>query len=538
MAESTVLAIGRWMPIHIGHKKFLTELAGKYDRLVVGIGSCYENGTPRNCIPAIEREKLLRRIFRHEGLSNVIIIPVQDRPTFEEWFGDVVSLCGKYDVTHFCTGNKEDILNVMKEKGLTLSAELIDPEATSDFPYHATDIRNAILRGETDRLDTMIPAEIKETVLAQVAKEIKTASEGKGQEFVPGRQTVDTVFVVNDTKKGKKYLLIGKRNDEKIDFPGYYAIPGGGIREFESPIEAAVRCFKAETGIDVSVRDNSTEPAEGVINNLGEMNCKLHFTGIYASHDERINGTRGGGSQCFAVLIDGDTEYISELLHSEHDMTELLFIDVDEAHAVDFAYDQKRMVYDALDRLNISYDRGELLRTYDEEGNAAGEGISRRDAHRYGVLHGASHTYIYKREAGKLMLLLQRRSYNKDSYPGRLDTSSAGHVEMGSDFLETACKELREELGLEVSPDRLTELFEQRIDQSSEFHGQPFIDREINRIYALELDCDPSELELQPSEVCRALWMSADGILSSLDTEDSELCMNGDEIRKVIEILN
>lgn len=144
----TALAIGRWMPIHLGHKQFLTDLARKFDRLVIGIGSCYENGTPRNCIPAIEREKLLRRIFKSEGLTNVIIVPVEDRPTFEEWFSDVIKLCEKYDVTHFCTGNKEDILNVMKEKDLTLNAEMINPEDKSNFPYHATDVRNAILRGD------------------------------------------------------------------------------------------------------------------------------------------------------------------------------------------------------------------------------------------------------------------------------------------------------------------------------------------------------------------------------------------------------
>lgn len=114
--QTTVLAIGRWMPIHKGHKQFLIQLAKKYDKLVVGIGSCYENGTPRNCIPAIEREKLLRTIFANEGLTNVVFVPVQDRPTFEEWFGDVVKLCEKFQVTHFCTGNKEDILNVMSEK--------------------------------------------------------------------------------------------------------------------------------------------------------------------------------------------------------------------------------------------------------------------------------------------------------------------------------------------------------------------------------------------------------------------------------------
>ena len=110
--KKIVFAIGRWMPIHLGHKNFLVKLAREYDRLIIGIGSCYENGTPRNCIPAAEREKLLRKVLETEGIpaSRVRIVPIRDRETFEEWIDDVVRVCRRYHVTHFCTGNKEDIL--------------------------------------------------------------------------------------------------------------------------------------------------------------------------------------------------------------------------------------------------------------------------------------------------------------------------------------------------------------------------------------------------------------------------------------------
>ncbi len=535
--QTTVLAIGRWMPIHIGHKNFLINLAKKYDRLVIGIGSCYENGTPRNCIPAIEREKLLRKIFKNEGLSNVIIVPVQDRPTFEAWFMDVVALCDKYQVTHFCTGNKEDILNVMKEKNLHLETEMINPEDTSDFPYHATDIRNAILNNELDLLDSMLPPEIKSIVLSQVAKEIKMASEGKGQEFIPGRQTVDIVFVVNDTEKKKKYLLTGKRNSEKIDFPNTWAIPGGGIKEFESPIDAATRCFFAETGIEITVNDNSCEPAEIIIENLGAIKSEMFFTGIYASEDERINGTLGGGSQCFAVVVDGNVDEFSSVLCSTHDMDELKFVEIDVIHGIDFAYDQKRMVFEALNRLGIAYNNGEMLQVYDSEGNALNEGVSRLVAHSEGVLHGASHTYIYKWEANKLFLLLQRRSLNKDSFPGCLDTSSAGHIEYGSDFLQTAKKELLEELGIDVDVNNLEELFTQRIHSENIFHQKVFNDNEINVVYAVEMDLNESELELQASEVSEVVWMSANDIIEKFNNSSSELCINPEEGKRVIDTL-
>ena len=134
MKTTTVFAIGRWMPIHLGHKGFLVKLARSFDRLVIGIGSCYENGTPRNCIPAIEREKLLRKMLKTEGITNAIIIPIEDRETFEEWIADVCRVCERYEVTHFCTGNKKDILDVLESKGITLDVEMINPEEGSDFP--------------------------------------------------------------------------------------------------------------------------------------------------------------------------------------------------------------------------------------------------------------------------------------------------------------------------------------------------------------------------------------------------------------------
>ena len=537
MNKKTVLAIGRWMPIHLGHKQFLINLAKEYDTLVVGIGSCYENGTPRNCIPALEREKLLRTIFKNEGISNYIIIHVPDRPTFDEWFGDIIAICNKYNVTHFCTGNKEDILDVMREKNLELNAEMINPEDSSDFPYHATDIRNAILDNEFTRLDSMIPSEIKEIVLSQVSKEIRLAKEGKGQEFIPGRQTVDIIFIVNDKAKNNRFLLIGKRDNTKTDFAGYYAIPGGGIGEFESPSDAATRCFFAETGIKVSINDNCTEPAKITIDNIDNIKTDLYFTGIYASHDESINGTLGGGSQCFAITIDGDTEKIYNVLHSTHDMVELKFVPLNDVYKIDFAYDQKHMIYNALIKLSIPFDKGELLQCFNEDGTPSEEPFSRLTAHRKGILHGASHTYIYKKENNNLYVLLQRRSNNKDSFPGCLDTSSAGHIEFGSDFLETAQKEIFEELGLRVDVNALEEIFEQKIYRANKFHGEDFIDNEINKVYALEMDCDTSALSLQPEEVSEAKWFDVETIRHMITTDDPELCIDRSEITKVLNIL-
>lgn len=44
---------------------------------------------------------------------------------------------------------------------------------------------------------------------------------------------------------------------------------------------------------------------------------------------------------------------------------------------------------------------------------------------------------------------------NKDSFPGKFDTSSAGHIQAGDEPQESAIRELHEELGIQASPDQL-----------------------------------------------------------------------------------
>lgn len=538
MKRTTVFAIGRWMPIHLGHKEFLIKLAKAYDQLVIGVGSCYENGTPRNCIPAVEREKLLRKILKTEGVENAVIIPIEDRETFEEWITDICRVCDRYQVTHFCTGNKEDILNVLTEKGIKLNVKMINPEETSSFPFHATDIRNAILNDDTDKLDQMIPQEIKPMVLEQISREILRASRGEGQFFIPGRQTVDLIFIVQDQNDHRNYVLIGKRRHDKRDFPDFCAIPGTAIMEFESPIDAAIRGFYDETGIQITLLDNSKEPADIIINTLRNQRANLSFTGIYASHDNRINGTQGGGSQCFAVHINGDVAQISRYLRTESDLTELEFINVDNIHKMTLAYDQKRMLLEAFVHLGISYDNGEELATIDENGNPSSQGVQRSLAHENGILHAASHVFIYKKANNHLYFLLQRRAACKDSFPNCLDMTSGGHVEKGYDFISTAQKELHEELGITVSAQELTTLFSQVVEYSMSFHNRPFIDREINVVFALEKDLDPSHLKLQESEVQALVWLTESEILDKIKNADPELCLNPEEFKKVLSALN
>ena len=97
----------------------------------------------------------------------------------------------------------------------------------------------------------------------------------------------------------------------------------------------------------------------------------------------------------------------------------------------------------------------ELLDIVDENGCPTGETVERETAHRKGIRHRTSHVWLMREGKNGTEVLLQKRSKNKDSYPGCYDISSAGHIPAGVDFVPSAIRELREELGLLVEVEEL-----------------------------------------------------------------------------------
>jgi isopentenyldiphosphate isomerase len=81
----------------------------------------------------------------------------------------------------------------------------------------------------------------------------------------------------------------------------------------------------------------------------------------------------------------------------------------------------------------------------------------RHEVHHLGLLHRAVHVLVYNR-AGRVFL--QKRSARKDRHPGVWDSSVSGHVDSGETYDQTAVREVREEIGLELAhpPQRLFKL--------------------------------------------------------------------------------
>lgn len=110
---------------------------------------------------------------------------------------------------------------------------------------------------------------------------------------------------------------------------------------------------------------------------------------------------------------------------------------------------------------------------------------SRTEVHANNLLHRAIHALVFN-PPGEVFL--QLRSRGKDRHPLRWDSSTAGHVNAGEDYNDTATRELQEELGVEIPLVRVAKL------AASERTGYEFIWL-YHGIYAGEFRLNRSEIE-------------------------------------------
>ena len=154
----------------------------------------------------------------------------------------------------------------------------------------------------------------------------------------------------------------------------------------------------------------------------------------------------------------------------------------------------------------------------DEAGIPTGEIISRDEAHEKGVLHRTAHVWIVRECEGKTEILLQKRSDNKDSFPGMYDTSSAGHIPAGEEPLSSALRELQEELGVTASPEDLSYAGSFRIHYEKVFHDRIFRDNEVTKVYVYTKPVD--SFTLQESEVSEVRWFDLDEVRNEIRSGD------------------
>lgn len=175
----------------------------------------------------------------------------------------------------------------------------------------------------------------------------------------------------------------------------------------------------------------------------------------------------------------------------------------------------------------------EILDIVDEYGNPTGETVEREYAHANGVRHRTSHVWLVRRRPGGVQILLQKRCEGKDSFPGCYDISSAGHIPAGCGYVESAIRELAEELGVTAEPKDLIECGDITIGWDERFYDKDFKDRQYSKIFIIWRDTDESDFRLQENEVESVLWMDFDECMDAVKHDKIKHCIATEELEIV-----
>ena len=130
----------------------------------------------------------------------------------------------------------------------------------------------------------------------------------------------------------------------------------------------------------------------------------------------------------------------------------------------------------------------------------------RDQIHAENHFHRSSHVMVFNSQGEAFV---QLRSLQKDNSPGLWDTSAAGHVDSGENYLSCAVRELAEELGIHTTAESVTFVAELPPEVRNGF--------EFTRIYTVVSD---QALVLQEEEVDDGRWIAPNEL-------DKWICKDG-----------
>lgn len=147
----------------------------------------------------------------------------------------------------------------------------------------------------------------------------------------------------------------------------------------------------------------------------------------------------------------------------------------------------------------------EMFDVCDAQDNVIGQ-APRAKVHALGWLHRAVHIWVWN-STGEL--LVQRRSAEKDQYPGCWTSSASGHVDAGEDYAQAAVRELREELQLSGELK-----FEAKLPAST------LTAQEHTVLYSIRTDAAPVP---DPAEIAALQWFPLEGLRALFERSPEQL---------------
>ena len=162
----------------------------------------------------------------------------------------------------------------------------------------------------------------------------------------------------------------------------------------------------------------------------------------------------------------------------------------------------------------------EPIDIYNEKNEALNLIKMRSEAHKQGLWHRSSHIWVYNDHSE---ILLQLRSSSKVIFPDKWDVSAAGHIGTGEKPLESALRELKEEIGITANSEDL-KLYK-IIKHSSIFNN--LLDSALHYVYFLEFNSNIGNLKIQKEEVSKIRFCHTDALKDELTESHKKFVPHG-----------
>lgn len=327
-------------------------------------------------------------------------------------------------------------------------------------------------------------------------------------------------------EKDHRYLMLHrtvKKNDVNKD---KWIGVGGKFEDNESPDDCLLREVKEETGLTLT-----SFRMRGVVTFLsGRGDFEYMF--LYTA--DRWEGELRPCDEGVLEWVDIDKVWDLNLWEGD----KIFFRLIDE----DAPFFSLKLVYDGTDKLRKAVLNGQEMELFDIinlDGSKTGVVKERGVAHRDGSRHPTVHMWVIRpNEKSGWDLLIQKRSANKDSNPGCWDISSAGHMQAGSEPMESAIREIGEELGIKARTEDLTYIGMHKGSFESTFYGRPFRDAENAYCYLYTKPVNIGDLTLQKEEVECVKWIDFRELVQGVKDGSLPNCIYLDELELIAGKLN
>ena len=324
-------------------------------------------------------------------------------------------------------------------------------------------------------------------------------------------------------EKDNKYLMLHRiKKEHDINKDKWIGV-GGHFEHGESPEDCMFREVMEETGLTpLSYRFC------GIVTFLSDMGTEKEAWEYMCLY--HIEEFKGEIKEC----DEGVLEWV--------DKEKILDLDLWEGDRLFLRYMQERRSFFSL---KLVYEEGNLVQAVvdgkdleffdilDENGNKTGKIKERSLVHEDGDIHGTVHIWIRRKTEKGYDLLLQKRSKEKDSFPGCYDISSAGHIPAGCDFVESALRELREELGVTLPADALQECGVRHFTFEDVFHGRLFKDNQVSKVFCLWLDKNAEDFTVQKEEIDYVRWFGLEEAIEAVKNNTIPNCIYLEELEMV-----